>query len=211
MRQAAEFFLFFDNLYLLVPLMLLGMVAINRSLFYEATYLTLFSILINVALKVTFKVPLTLIVGHPGYGLPSGHMQLAMVFYGFLACHALGGTGAARYGFSLIILMLLTGIGWALTYKGYHSVDDVLAAVATGLILLAIHRPLRRYIPLMATCAFIYSSIRYTHLPRHALIAFILLWCFVLYERFKTQNLRVAIRAPSGHGDRTAHSKEDGN
>jgi len=181
MREIAGIFLVFDSQYMIIPL-LLGMIVINRRLFFDITYLLLFSILINVALKVTFQVPLILIPGHPGYGLPSGHMQAATVFYGSLAWYVMKKPGIPRLISPIIVLSLLTGIGWALVYKGFHSLNDVLAGALTGLILITIWQPIRRFTPILASAVFAYSAIRYTHLPNHAWIAYGLLLCFALYE-----------------------------
>lgn len=187
MMETAQFFLIFANRYLIIPLILIGLVTINRRLFYEASCLALFSLLVNVALKVTFQVPLTLIAGHPGYALPSGHMQLATVFYGWLACHAYKQSGTNRIALILLTLVVLTGIGWALTYKGYHSLSDVIAGAVCALILIRTWQPLRLsatwLLPLLATVALVYSAIRYTHLPRHAWMAYGLLMTFVVGER----------------------------
>jgi membrane-associated phospholipid phosphatase len=100
-------------------------------------YLLAFNYLINSFLKHLvrnqrpFWDDLSLaLVEERGYGIPSGHSQIATVFYGLLAIFIRRGwawIGAAI----LIFLMALSRI-----YLGVHDIEDVLAGILLGLLTL---------------------------------------------------------------------------
>ena len=115
----AHFFLFFDQWPFMLGLLSGGFILGNRTLFYHTACITLLSMIINVALKHTFQLPLSLNIGHIGYAFPSGHMQLAAVFYGFLALHT------KKPRLYLLTLILLGGIGFGIVHFNYHNWTDI--------------------------------------------------------------------------------------
>jgi undecaprenyl-diphosphatase len=186
----ARCFLFFTDLEIVIPALLIGFIWINRNLFYQAACLSVFSILVNVALKVSFQVPLLPTVGHKGFAFPSGHMQFATVLYTWLVFYGLKGSDRTTWKLSIKILTpcLLTGIGWALIHCGYHTLKDVIAAVFVGLCLVAgfqlaqnhprISNPL--YGLLLATLLLAYSFMQYIILPRYAWVAYLTLALLII-------------------------------
>ncbi len=130
----ARFFLFFSQGFFIISLSLLGLIWINRKFFLRLSHLVLISILINVALKITFKIPLSPLLGIEGFAFPSGHMQLSTVFYG---CLAVNSTSKV---FRWIIVSLLAAIGWALIHFGYHNSYDVSGAlIVAGFLIFLQH------------------------------------------------------------------------
>ncbi|MCA0403479.1 MAG: phosphatase PAP2 family protein [Proteobacteria bacterium] len=125
----ANGFLIFTDSLLIIPLVLLGFLWISRFAFYHAVALMLVSMIINVALKISFQIPLSPSLHKAGFAFPSGHMQLASVFYLFLAYQF------KKTWLTTTIFFLLTGIGFGLIYFGYHNIYDVVAAFITALIL----------------------------------------------------------------------------
>jgi len=133
-EMCATFFLSFAHTTVLIPLVLLGYIWINRGVFYDALCLLFLSMLFSYALKVTFQVPLSPLLHQETFALPSGHMQMAVVFYGWLALQF------KKPLLRTSIFILLIGLGFSLIHKGYHDLTDVLAAVVSGSLLLAFYK-----------------------------------------------------------------------
>ena len=76
--------------------------------------------------------PEVCVVEAEGHGLPSGHSQNAVVFWGIIA-HWVGQAWAWAVA---ILLMVL--IGFSRVYLGVHFLTDVLAGWAIGIVILAI-------------------------------------------------------------------------
>lgn len=128
----------------IVPLLVIGYLVFRREVFARATLILLLSLSINPFLKSLFEVPLPESLGKEGWALPSGHMQSAIVLWGWLALEA-----KKRYFFA-ILPFLWAGIGGGLIYFGYHSLADVTAAVLSGTTLLAGFYFFNKYAPLSA-------------------------------------------------------------
>ena len=95
-------------------------------------FLILFSMILNAALKCYFKVPLKDHMAHLNwYAFPSGHMQMATVFYGALFWRFRDKTPALWF-----VPLGLGVFGWALIQQNYHDIKDVLAAGLIGLMIL---------------------------------------------------------------------------
>lgn len=134
--------------------------------FNKTLHLISISTCVNVALKVFFQVPLLPHLGK-GYGLPSGHMQAAVVFYGILllCIHQKPKT------FAICIL----GIGFSIIFKNYHTIYDVLAACFVGGMIVSTHQFFNSFtikklivtITITALCC-IYVLIKYP--PYHYII-----------------------------------------
>ena len=179
----AHVFLVFGNLAFIGPLLLIGFIWSDRRFFYELTCLLLFSITLNVALKGTFQIPLAKELGIPGYAFPSGHMQIATIFY---ACLILYGNARLLKNdrlllpLNIMLVLLLFGIGWSLIHCGYHTVSDVAGAAIVALFLTIGYRFLLDHYPkysawvllCLATLITLYTYTRYPELPQHAALAY---------------------------------------
>ena len=102
--------------------------------------LVLLSATLNVALKDVLMQPRPceirpeICIGDAqGYGLPSGHAQNAVVFWG-LPAHWLGSAWAWAGAIALIFL-----IGFSRIYLGVHFPTDVLGGWAAGALILALY------------------------------------------------------------------------
>jgi membrane-associated phospholipid phosphatase len=139
----AKGFLVFSDAIIISPLLIIGF--ITRGGFFvrsqaregsviwgNASLLVLFTMIFNVFLKSLFLVPLNPALGIKGYAFPSGHMQVAVVFYGWLAM------AYANRILQGIVVIILTGIGYGLVQQGYHNLLDVLGAVGFGMATLYI-------------------------------------------------------------------------
>lgn len=93
------------------------------------------TLVLNAVLKEAFAAPRPFEVdsrilspGEQGYGLPSGHAQLAVVFWGVLA-------GWVRHRwFSLFAAVMMLLMGLSRVVLGVHFPTDVLAGWALGLL-----------------------------------------------------------------------------
>ncbi|KTD64344.1 phosphatase PAP2 family protein [Legionella spiritensis] len=186
---AADFFLAFSHLPILLLIVVSGFLFISRALFFQTACLAAFDIMVNVALKGFFKVPLAPALG-PGFAFPSGHMQLATVFYLWLALYI------PLWPWRIAVALLLAGIGAGLIHYDYHSLQDVLAGLACGLLLLGFYRyalmKLTRVSPwlLIGLSAILMADIGLTYIliPTHAWSAFYTLSGLVIVERVLAAN-----------------------
>ena len=118
--------------FLLAPIIIW---CVNYRLGARLGILLILSSYINVALKNTLMQPRPCeprpeicINQAEGYGLPSGHSQNAIVFWGLIA------RWAGRAWVAAILLMLL--IGASRIYLGVHFPTDVFAGWAIGIVIL---------------------------------------------------------------------------
>jgi undecaprenyl-diphosphatase len=121
----------------IIPLVILGYIWRDQSVFFEAICLLLISMLLNFALKVTFQIPLSPHLGKPGFAFPSGHMQSCLVLYGWLMTHIKNPRS------KILIMGLLTGIAFSLIHCGYHNTLDILGGIFFGSLLLLAYRLLK--------------------------------------------------------------------
>lgn len=113
----------------LALLIVLGFIWWSRQTFYHITTLMLLAGIATAALKATFKIPLPPALGIPGFGFPSGQMLMATVLYTSIAYKA------KRPSVTLLISLLLVGIGYSVVYMGYHYYSDVFGALVFALLL----------------------------------------------------------------------------
>ncbi|MDP3559817.1 MAG: phosphatase PAP2 family protein [Legionellaceae bacterium] len=186
----SSLFLVFGSVQMYVLLFIIAYGWFRSPLVYKAMEISLYSMLVNVVLKVTFQVPMLSNPSAHWFVFPSGHMQLATVFYGTLC---LG--GAVHYVLRVVILLIMTGIAWALVYWGYHTCWDVAGGVFFGILVaswynwtmskswaLWVHR-------FMSTVFLMYIYARYGKIPLHAGCAYVLLWLAQMGRQF-TPGLR---------------------
>lgn len=134
----ARFFLAFSNDTLLVPLIIIGFLYVNNRTYGQALIVLLFSLVFNTVLKRYFGIPLNLNLNIEGFAFPSGHMQSATVFYGWIYA----ATNNIRL--RIIIIVLLSGISFGLHRFGYHNVYDILAGVSFGVLIIVMFNKLTK-------------------------------------------------------------------
>ena len=187
--QLASGFLLFSDDIIIVPLIVLGLICLDRSVFYHAACLIFFSILLNVALKNSFQVPLSPLLGKKGYAFPSGHMQLVTVLYGWLALKF------NKKGLYLGTLLLLAGIGASLIHFGYHTIYDVIAGLFVGLILLLVYEMALTKWPkkmpwcllLIASIFLLYIDLRTFAIAEYVWKAYLGLWLVIIIMKCLTR------------------------
>ena len=113
---------------MIAAIIFLGSFVGNRKTFLDATCLLLMSMLLNTALKSIFNIPLP--AGLNGLAFPSGHMQSAVVFYGWIAYRC------PQKWVRAAVSIVLVGLGQALVHFGYHRYVDIAGALFFGLIAL---------------------------------------------------------------------------
>ncbi|MDR1551237.1 MAG: hypothetical protein LBS14_00970 [Holosporaceae bacterium] len=126
------FILKLGNSYGIVLILVFGILSHQRKHCEIAAGLMCFVIIFNTLLKELFKIPQSSHLGE-GYAFPSGHMHVAMVFYGYV--FRVVKDGRIR----LAIAVFLGTFGWALVHCRYHDWFDVLGAIAFGLVELVIY------------------------------------------------------------------------
>lgn len=89
------------------------------------------SILINVYLKLFYMVPA--LHGHNGYSFPSGHGQLACIFWVWLFINF-----PKKINLMIIISMLI-GHAFSLKFFGHHRIIDTYASYLFALIIIWIY------------------------------------------------------------------------
>lgn len=182
----ARFCLFFSQTYTLLGIIGIGMLWLDRKLFYQLWILSALCIMVNVALKGTFKVPLPATL-HPGYAFPSGHMQLTTVFYGYLMANF------ENRWLRLSALLVLCAVGFGLMHFHYHNGREVLAGLFFGMILLLGFNFGRKYcaasmplmIMLIAALLLGYSHVVYPQVPQHLYTAQCVLLIGILGEHVR--------------------------
>ncbi len=165
-----DFFLTFTHFILVVPLIILGYFFINKKIFLQAICLVSISMIINVALKTTFKIPLPSNLHKIGFAFPSGHTQFATVLYGWLAFNSKSLT------WKILTAVLLIGVGYGLYYHHYHDIKDIVGGFTTGVVLIGIYYSLLTTLPtrcslilvVTATLLMIYNAWMYRTIPVHA-------------------------------------------
>lgn len=193
---ARGFLLFSDDL-IIIPLIVIGLIWLDHSIFYHAACLILLSILVNVALKVTFQIPLASSLGKVGYAFPSGHMQLVTVLYAWLALRL------KNKWLSAVVVILLLGIGLSLIYFGYHNIYDVLAAVFFASLLLALYlfadlkwsKKVPLYILSVASLLLVYIGARSAQIASYVWMAYYALWGLILAERLASKKVVSLLRS----------------
>lgn len=160
-----SFILAFGHFPTYTAIIVLGAIFIDRKIFASLALIMMCSIIVNAGLKVTFKVPLPPELGSDWYGLPSGHMQTALVFYGWLAMEM------RNRVFSILLALLMPLLGVAIVHFGYHYPIDILAAmpVAVGLLWLARKLqswPLERLLNCLVVAGILIVSYTYYQYPK---------------------------------------------
>ena len=192
----AKFFLVFGQEFILIPLIIIGFLALNKKTYGHAIFLLLFTMIFNAFLKSIFQIPLAEHLNKTGYAFPSGHMQSAIVFYGWL-WFAHKNTLVRS-----IVSIILLGISCALIQQKYHNLYDVLGAVLFGLLTLFVYalvlqiklfmnKPfLLGYILIALSIGLLLSM---DSLLKHTLMAFMVLTGFTLSWTIFSDSIEVTL------------------
>lgn len=120
---------------------------IHKQLGRAMSYLVAFAAVLNTIIKHFFRDqrpfwgdPSLALVNEESYGIPSGHAQFATVFYGLLAIFIRRGW-AWLLAAIIIILMAASRV-----YLGVHDIEDVVAGILIGLIILLGYALWNRYL-----------------------------------------------------------------
>lgn len=186
----ANVFLSLTREQFIIPLIILGYIWIDRDTFFHATCLILISMILNTALKVTFQIPLSPLLGKEGFAFPSGHMQSAATFFGWLAFRS------NSLAIRILIVALLTGIGLSLVHFQYHNYYDVLAAVFFALLLIVAYYQIitkakhlfRLIIILASTILVAYIYLIFKQISGHIWMAYYALLGFIASEKIFCHN-----------------------
>lgn len=128
------FFSYFPLLasdYFYISIIAIGYWVCSRSInFLSLAFLLPYSTLLNCLLKNLFQIPrpnpdMHLITVHDPFGFPSGDVQVASVFWGYIF---LNSRHWARY----FICVPIVGIGISRIYLGVHSFNDVIFGLFLG-------------------------------------------------------------------------------
>ncbi len=148
--QLEDFFRLQSNIgrfefYLLVILLVYW--CLDKTLGRSIAYLLTFSYLINSMLKHVLGDPrpywLDATLGldtEESYGVPSGHAQAATVFFGFLG---LWFKKAWVWILAIIMIMLIC---ISRIYLGVHDLEDIIAGILIGIVILAGYFTWQRYL-----------------------------------------------------------------
>jgi undecaprenyl-diphosphatase len=115
----------------LVPFLLIGYFSKKRMIFTRCIFILLFTLILNPYLKSIWKVPLMSHLGE-GYAFPSGHMQVAIALWGWLAFEV------RKLWLSILIILLLMGVGFSLVHFNYHNYSDVVGSAIFGILTLMV-------------------------------------------------------------------------
>jgi len=134
-----RFFLTFSHETIILPIVLIGYTLQDRTKWSSAVYIMLFTMVLSQFLKDLWKIPLPAHIDPNGYAFPSGHMQMAATFYGYLMLqykHI-----AVRASCSLIIIM----VGLSLMHFGYHELRDILGGLGFAALTIASYHYIHKH------------------------------------------------------------------
>lgn len=186
----ADFFLFFSNIVVIGGFLVFFLWWGGRAFFLQLFCLTLMDMIINVALKGTFKIfPPGIPEG--GYAFPSGHMQLTCVFYGWLLLHV------RSIALRCCLVVLCIGQGMGLMHYHYHTLMDVIGGAVVAFLLIVLYRGalkiFKAQIPWILLClsslCMLYNGYAYkSSIPLHAIQSYEALLVLLLIERILSKN-----------------------
>lgn len=182
----ADLCLGFTNLSVLLCIIAIVSLLLGANFVFQTICLIALSVLINVALKGAFKIPLSPKLHLNGYAFPSGHMQLATVFYGWLALYL------PFKWYRCFFILVLAGVGISLCHYDYHSASDIIAGLACGFCIIQLYQYILHHFKtthivfgvwFLSSTLIIWVGIRYTIIPSHAYVAYIVLLVCLILER----------------------------
>ena len=124
--------LFVTGEYFIIALVSIGYLTYKKPVFSRALFLLLFTMILNPFLKDIFQVPLNPDLHKVGYAFPSGHMQATAVLWLWLAYEL------KKPLFTILAGIILCAVAFSLHHFGYHTLEDIGAAVGFALISLVL-------------------------------------------------------------------------
>lgn len=182
----ADIFLTFANRPFILLLVIIMGVLYSKELAYQAVCLVTLAIILNIALKGVFQVPLPRpLESATGYSFPSGHMMVSTVFYTWLALYS------THWSVRLLIGFILIGIGASLIHYNFHTIWDVLAGLGFGFVLVIafiyVLLKERRWSPIVllmiASLLMLYNWFIYPVIPIDSWRAYCILAIFIIVEQ----------------------------
>lgn len=132
----AKIGLFFCYPPVLASIIIIGFLTMSEKIYGHALFLMLFTMIYNFYLKFLFQLPLP--PPMEGWAFPSGHMHVAVVFWGWLA------VAYRQVAFSAVVFLILNLVGYGLIYHGYHYPQDILGSLGFGSLTLIVYSGINR-------------------------------------------------------------------
>ena len=130
----ANYFLLLSNDYLLMTISLSLFIFSKQKDHTHLILMLLFSMIYKTILKDVFQSPALSTSPTLNFGFPSGHINFATIFYGWLII-----TYKSKKLFCLsLAAMILTG--WGILHMGYHDKNDLLLTPIFAIILITIYK-----------------------------------------------------------------------
>ncbi|WP_133129317.1 phosphatase PAP2 family protein [Legionella yabuuchiae] len=162
-------------------------------LFFQTFCLIAFGLILNVALKGTFKVSLSPKISTVHYAFPSGHMQLSTAFYLWWLIYL------PYWWYRILLILVLSGIGAAMIHYEFHTLVDIIGGFVAGLLLVTGYyyclkqtfKCLPWVLLLLINILQLYNVLVYTHVPSHGWTMYYYLSILILLERIASLNGRL--------------------
>ncbi len=167
---------------------------LDRRLGARLLFVLLFAGILNGLLKLAFATPrpfqvsdaVRMLVEQDGYGMPSGHVMLAVAVWGYLAL------ALRRRWLTLLVGVYVLLMAWARMYAGVHYPQDVIGGALFGLLALGAFVWLEARVPPLWA--------RLKAPARLALVGLVVLWGFVFLFSDDDGTALVGILAGVGLG-----------
>lgn len=127
-----DLLLLFSREYVFITILTLLYISGYKAQASRVIFVLLFSMVFNGYLKTYFAVPLPAELGD-GYAFPSGHMQMAFGFWGWMMVEF------RHRMIQALCIFALAAVAIGLVGHGYHDWLDVWAAIGFGMITLGLY------------------------------------------------------------------------
>lgn len=165
-NTTALFFGLLGHRFFFPSLMVFGLFTKKRNDILRLVPLVAISLFLNFALKQYFQKPLPDWMNTTNFAFPSGHMQSALVFLGWVYLHAKQWPRTR-----LLIPVILVGIGWQMIHRGFHDIVDVLGGALVGGVILTTYyytrtrTSVKTYVSRVYVVAVLFCLSVYTNIP----------------------------------------------
>lgn len=189
----ADIFLAFSDRPVILILIIIMGVLLKKELAYQTICLITITIIINVALKGLFHIPLPKPNINPvGFAFPSGHMMVSTVFYAWLALYT------PYWSLRILMGLIVFGIGISLIHYDFHTIWDVLGGLGFGfLVLIGFLYVLIKeknwsaiFLLVLASVLMLFNWIRYPVVPIDSWRAYCIISVLIILERIFSLNGR---------------------
>lgn len=116
---------------LFMPLILIGVLLINKQVFHNTLVLVTLSGIFNAILKCYWQIPLAVHLQNNWFAFPSGHTQFVIVAWGSLLIQR-----PTKWLATYILIMVPMGL-YSIEYKGFHDWSEILGGIFSGAIVLS--------------------------------------------------------------------------